>query len=420
MKKTISIILVIMIVLLVNACKKKQEPPTVVTEAATDITTTSFTAGGNVTDDGGDQIATRGICWDISDLPTIEKNILKVSGETGSFTCTISGLEPKTQYYVRAYATNSEGTSYGKPVSLTTLGDVPLTTVVDASDIGLYSAKLNGKINPHALSTEVVFQWGTTTDYGNGVSAIETPVTGNNQVSVSALLTGLDPGTTYHYRLVANNDLGTSQSEDISFTTNGSKPDIVIGDVTDIQVDGGKLNTVVNANYLETDVSFEWGTDTNYGNTITPASSPVSGNSDIDLSQVISGLTEGTVYHFRVVATNILGTTYSDDEKFTTLGKPAVATLGATEITTNSALTGGKIISDFGSPVTEMGICWSLSHDPAITDNKVMNDALADSFNISLSGLDPNTVYYVRAYAINDIGLSYGEEAIIKTYTGTI
>jgi len=95
-------------------------PPTVTTSSITDITTSSATDGGNVTSDGGASVTARGVCWSISPNPTISDNHTDDGYGTGSFTSSITGLYPGTHYYVRAYATNSEGAGYGIAITFTT------------------------------------------------------------------------------------------------------------------------------------------------------------------------------------------------------------------------------------------------------------------------------------------------------------
>jgi len=97
------------------------QPPTVgSTTAALNRTSTTATSGGNVTNDYGNPITARGICWSTSQNPTTANSKTTESGTTGSFTSNITGLTASTLYYVRAYATNAAGTSYGAQVSFTT------------------------------------------------------------------------------------------------------------------------------------------------------------------------------------------------------------------------------------------------------------------------------------------------------------
>ena len=95
--------------------------PEVSTQAVSSIDRTKAIGNGTVISDGGYVITERGFCWDIVTNPTILDNTVVVSGTTGSFTGELSGLTGNTTYYVRAYAKNSQGISYGEEVSFTTL-----------------------------------------------------------------------------------------------------------------------------------------------------------------------------------------------------------------------------------------------------------------------------------------------------------
>ena len=94
--------------------------PTVTTTAVTSITTTSASSGGNVTDDGGASVTARGVCWNTSSNPTISGNKTTDGTGTGFFASSITDLSASTGYHVRAYATNSAGTSYGSDISFVT------------------------------------------------------------------------------------------------------------------------------------------------------------------------------------------------------------------------------------------------------------------------------------------------------------
>jgi hypothetical protein len=94
--------------------------PTVTTTTPSALKATSATSGGNVTSDGGDALSARGVCWSTSADPTIADNHTTDGTATGSFSSAVSGLTENTTYHVRAYATNSAGTSYGSDLSVTT------------------------------------------------------------------------------------------------------------------------------------------------------------------------------------------------------------------------------------------------------------------------------------------------------------
>jgi len=108
--------------------------PTLSTTTASSITTTSATSGGDITDDGGAVVSARGVCWNTTGSPTITDNITNDGTGAGSFVSNITDLTANTLYYVRAYATNSLGTSYGNEVSFTTLqGTEETVTDIDGN-----------------------------------------------------------------------------------------------------------------------------------------------------------------------------------------------------------------------------------------------------------------------------------------------
>ena len=234
-----SIAFLILIMIISISCKKEEKVklPTIETLSITNITDTSATSGGNITEDNGTTIITRGVCWSTSITPIITNNKTINGAGAGSFTSNINGLIGGATYYVRAYATNSTGTGYGMAMSFTTLGQTPSPTVEAATNINTTSSTLNGSVNANYLSTVVTFEYGTTTSYGITVTASQSPVIGNTISNVSADITGLTAGTIYHYRIKATNSLGTTNSNDITFTTSTTATI-----VTDF--DGNVYNTV--------------------------------------------------------------------------------------------------------------------------------------------------------------------------------
>ena len=137
---------------------------------------------------------------------------------------------------------------------------------------------------------------------------------------------------------------------------------------------------------------------------------------------LISGLESGTEYHWRVNASNTIGTSpWSNTRRFTTVSSttpPTVTTTSITNITANSASGGGNVTADGGATVSARGVCWSISQNPTTSDNKTTDGSGTGSFTSSLTGLSPNTTYYVRAYATNSAGTSYGSQVSFTTSTG--
>jgi hypothetical protein len=131
----------------------------------------------------------------------------------------------------------------------------------------------------------------------------------------------------------------------------------------------------------------------------------------------ITGLTRATTYHVRAFAVNSAGTSYGEDFEFTTLAVPPVITTRALgQLTWTTATSGGTGLSDGGSAITAKGVCWSTSSGPVVSSlNTTIDGVGPGDFVSSLTGLIPNTTYYVRSYATNSQGTTYGDELSFKT-----
>ncbi len=130
----------------------------------------------------------------------------------------------------------------------------------------------------------------------------------------------------------------------------------------------------------------------------------------------VTGLQPGQTYYIRSYATNQNGTSYGITLTATTLsGSIMLSTRPITEISYLSAQSGGNIQDSQGLPVTERGVCWSVTPNPTIDNNKVVNGSGTGQFISELTNLTFNTTYYVRAYAKNSIGTFYGQELTFKT-----
>lgn len=316
--RRVSGLALISMAIILHSCKK-EEVPALITASVTNITGTTATGGGTITDEGSGMIVEKGICWNTGKTPTVEDDRSIVVGSAEIFTGDMSGLDPATTYFVRAYATNESGTGYGEAVSFTTLGQTASSLTQPASDITPTSATLNGVVIANYLSTTVTFEYGTSTNYGQSATAGQSPVTGNSLTGVNAEVTGLTEGTVYHFRLKTVNSLGTTYGNDLTFSTPGQAPSAVTTAACCLSSGGGRLNGTVNANWVSTVVTFEYGLTEAYGMTVTATQSPVTGNILTNVSAGIYGLNPGTNYHFRVKAVNSLGTTYGEDKTFTTL-----------------------------------------------------------------------------------------------------
>ncbi len=141
-KSTVLALIVLLTILsIVNACKKEKndkEPdtktvdsvktinlPIVITNEINTVTDSSAMGGGSITDDGGADISARGLCWATTPTPTVDDQKTNDGTGTSTFNSTMTGLQPNTSYYVRAYATNSKGTAYGDEKPFVTLKKTP-------------------------------------------------------------------------------------------------------------------------------------------------------------------------------------------------------------------------------------------------------------------------------------------------------
>ena len=128
-------------------------------------------------------------------------------------------------------------------------------------------------------------------------------------------------------------------------------------------------------------------------------------------------LLPNTTYYFRAYVTFSETTIYSQQGSFTTnpLGIPTLSTGEITSITSNSATSGGSITDDGGAVITARGVCWNTTGSPSISDKKTTDGTGTGSFTSSLTGLESNTTYYIRAYATNSASTGYGDEEWFKT-----
>jgi len=134
----------------------------------------------------------------------------------------------------------------------------------------------------------------------------------------------------------------------------------------------------------------------------------------------LTGLVGNTTYYVRAYATNYVGTGYGNEVSFTTSPPtiPTVSTNNPIMNTQTTATCDGVVTSDGGATVTARGVCWSSSQNPTITDNYTTDGSGTGSFTSNISGLTPNTIYYVRAYATNSIGTAYGNELSFTSNDG--
>lgn len=364
--------------------------PTATTNAASNNAGTTATLNGTVNPDGADttvsfEWGTSTAYGNTASVPTVPAGLTDVA-----VSANITGLTPNTPYHYRVKAVNSINTTYGLDASFTTPVIAPsATTNAVSNNTTGNSATLNGSINPNGAATAVYFQWGTDTSYGNTTTTQNIP-TGNNNVAVTANISGLTLGTPFHYRVVATNSAGTTNGGDILFTTPSDAPPFATtNSATNKNGNSATLNATVNPNDLITSVHFEWGTTISYGNTTTPAISLPAGPDNISVAGNISGLTPTLTYHYRVVATNNDGTTNGSDMTF--VAAPIT-------ITIVSPVDGSTI---YRPDIMVKGTLVTAGNETGVTVNGIVG------------------MVYTTQFAVNHMPLSNGANTISVTATDT-
>jgi phosphodiesterase/alkaline phosphatase D-like protein len=397
--------------------------PTATTGATTSVTATGATLNGTVNANDLSTTVEFEYGTDTGYGTTVTAAESPVTGTSDtSVSYALSGLSADTEYHFRVAATNSEGTTYGDDQTFTTLPDSPTVTTDAASSVTATGATLNGTVNANGAETTVTFEYGLDTSYGTTATASESPVTGTSNTSVSYALSGLTPNTTYHYRVVGTSTGGTSNGADQTFTTSVAAPTAATVAAESVGGTVATLNATVNPGGASTTVEFEYGTDTSYGTTVTAAESPVTGTSDTSVSVELTGLTEGTTYHFRVTATNSEGTANGDDATFTTVNEdpPTATTDAATRLRLTSATLNGtinpsgastEVIFEYG-PDDSYGNSVTAAGSPFVGSDDV-------SVSYFLDDLTEDTTYHYRVVAINAWGQVEGADQTFTTLTHT-
>src|SRR6185369_10909080 len=208
----------------------------------------------------------------------------------------------------------------------------PSVTTLAASGITGTNATLNATVNPNGAATTAYFQWGLTTNYGS-FTATNSLAAGNATLSVSNLIGGLAPATTYHFRIVGGNSFGTELGVDLTFAT-AAVPLVTTLAASSVTATNARLNGTLTTGGLNTSAYFRYGLTTNYGSFSTTNSLPGT-NTALSVSNLVGSLAPNTTYHFQLIATNSAGTGQGGDLTFTT--QPSVTTSPATGITTTGA-----------------------------------------------------------------------------------
>ncbi len=416
--------------------------PLVNTNTASSITASSITLNGSGNPRGSP--ATGWYRYDTTDPGTCNDTFGTRAPATGgtslgsgsnavSFSRVISGLQSGTTYYYCAIAENDEGMGFGTVRTATTLQG-PLVATAAATSVSTTSAVLNGSANPNGQTTTGWFRY-SATDPGTCTTTFGTRApssggtslgSGTSAISYSQTITGLLSGTTYYYCAQAQNSVGTSVGQLLTFTTPGAPAQVQTLAATGVTSNGATFNGSANPNNAAGTGFFRYSTvqpsscNNTFG-TRFPSTGGVSlgsGTSPVPFDQTVTGLASGTTYYYCALAQNSVGTVAgSPVQSFTTTAAPTVTTSASTSVTATGATLNGSA-NPRGMPgqgwfrysTSNPGTCNDTFgiRAPGTGGTSLGSGSSAVSYSETVSGLSSGTTYYVCAIASNTAGTSWG------------
>ena len=261
----------------------------------------------------------------------------------------ITGLTRGRTYHFRVSSTNSVGTTLGADQTFVTPNSslVPTATTNAATSVTVNSATLNGTVNPAGQTTTVQFSYGVAPNALTSSTSVQSIGSGTSNVAVNTPLAGLSPSTTYYFMVnaVTGVDPNTTVTTGsiLTFTTAPATPSVTTSAATGVATTSATLNGTVNPNGSSTSANFEYGLTTAYGSS-SPAQDAGAGTSAVALNTALTGLLPGTIYHYRLDATNPNGSVLGADQTFTTLFPPPdAATTSASAVALNAGTMNGIV-----------------------------------------------------------------------------
>ena len=288
--------------------------------------------GGIVLSEGNSPVYQRGTCWGSQPSPTIDIDLYTVDGSgSGSFTSYLNNLSPNTTYYYRAYAiNNSEGIVYGTTKSFVTPSQTPLEIIINhISYIDCSMATVSSLITSDGgfdvLSRGIC--WGIAPD-PDVVSSYHTNDGAGNGELESAI-TLVEPNQTYYIRAYAINATDTAYSENSALV---SKAPVFLNlSYSNLDSTSAMLVCDIDPNNNETELFFEYGTSTNFNNSIIADPSTISGNGYTNVHADIDGLDPFTQYFYRVKTSNSDCYGFSEENMFVTKANIKITSPGIGE-----------------------------------------------------------------------------------------
>lgn len=405
----------------VKAVGAERVLPVLNTLEVTDIAPTSAILHGKIVVVGVPVYIERGFVYDTLPMPTLENTLKQLTApvtDSSAYSCHLEGLTLGATYYVRAYAKNNKGVAYASnEVSFQPSVASPQVSIQEATDIKVSdgTAVLHGTIVRvgEPAYTERGFVYGTISN--PTVENTKVVVTGSGTGAFSAFIAKLSLNQTYYARAYAINEAGVVySSSEISFTTQVTLPEVSVQEATDVDIIYGRAvlhGTVINTGnpcYIEK--GFVYSTEMNP--TVGDKKVVVKGTTSGSFKTNISALAPEQVFYVRAYAVSVAGTVYSSacTKISTKQVLPGVIVQEATNlnVSAGTAVLHGKIVNVGDPAYTERGFVYGTISNPTVNNKKVqVTGNGTGTFSIAISGLLYDQTYYVRAYAINNVGVSY-------------
>lgn len=331
----------------------------------------------------------------------------------GRYTAELLDLQDNTIYYYRYAASNRHSAIVLKTIHQfetlePTVPTISLDTILTVWD-SYAQVQITLSFDGGANVSEMGVCWGTNPEPTPEDNVLQTKDT------VAVLnISSLEPNTQYYVRAYTVNKVGTAYSEELVFTTY-ALPEVRTEEVLDIRLNSAQLMATLlfNGNDSTTVKGFCWST------TQEPTMSDnhiIVESESANYTCLIADLLAETQYYVRAFAQNKIGVAYGEEKSFKTQKTlPILTTSDVTEITETSVTIRGYVISDGGSEIIERGVVYNTSQSPTIDDNKITAGSGKGEFYCKLEDLQKGVVYYVRAYAVNEIGIAYGVERSFMT-----
>ena len=338
-----------------------------------------------------------------------------ISG-TGEQTVTtrLAGLEPARRYFVRAVAENSSGLTRGAYVELSTLKAPPRAETEYPSRVSADDAEVRGKVDAGGAPTTAWAEFGTTTAYGSRSATVDAGDATLTRL-VRPRLTGLRPGTTYHWRIVAQNALGTATGADQTFTTPpDARPDVEYAVAEDVGTTSATIETSIDPNGLATTWRIEYGKTEALGSA-TALRSAGAGTAPASFSAALGGLEWNTEYHYRLTATNSAGAASLAGTLRTSAPPPRAVTRAASALTAGGATLNGTVNPNAAPVWTRFEYGRTTRYGTATPWREWPAGRADVALSAAVGSLEPSATYHFRLVADSFFGRTEGADMTFTT-----